>query len=179
MALPSTLYRFDIDLSDVDRGVYAPHTLRLAQHPSETLDFLLTRLLAYLLEWEDGLEFGPGLCVSEAPALSRVEPGGRTRLWIDVGNPSPERIHKASKASDRVLIYTYKDPTLLRRSVEGQRVHRAADIEVVALERAFLDALAARLQRQNAWTVVRTEGVVYVTAGDATVEGRPERAPLA
>lgn len=178
MALTSTLYRFEIDLSDVDRGVYEHCALRIARHPSETMDFMLTRLLAYLLEYEEDLAFSRGLCVPDEPALLVPGPTGAPRLWIDVGNPAPERIHKASKAAERVVIYTYKDVDLLLRSVAGERIHRAEAIAVVPLPRDLLAALGERVERSNDWTVVRTEDVLYVTAGNDTIEATLTQRPL-
>ncbi len=176
MALTPTLHRFTIDLSDVDRGVYERLDLRVAQHPSETVDSLVTRVIAYCLELEDGLQMGPGVCVGDEPALHVPDPMGGTRLWIDVGSPSPERIHKASKASGRMCIYTYKDVDVFLRSLQGHRIHRAEHIELVSIPRSIL---SVPVERHNDWTVVHTEGALYVTVGSRTYEGALRRLTLA
>ena len=106
---PATLYRFRLDVSDVDRGFYEPLDLRVPMHPSETEDFLITRVLAYALNYESGMEFSRGLSTPDEPAISLPGDRGGLALWIDIGNPLARRIHKASKAADRVRIYTYKD----------------------------------------------------------------------
>ena len=129
MALPSTMHRFTIDVSDVDRGVYDTVDMRVAQHPSETGLYLVTRVIAYALHLSDGVEMSrAGLCDPSDPPLFAQDLTGRMTLWIDVGQPSPERLHKATKAADSVWVYTYKNPVLLVDAVAKTTVHRAADI---------------------------------------------------
>lgn len=166
MALTSTLYRFKIDASLVDRGVYETLDIRAARHPSETEEFLLTRVIAFALNMEDGLEFSKGLCDPDEPAIKRVSPGGETLAWIEIGNPAAARLHKASKACRRVAVYTYKDPQNILRECEGQRVHRAADIEIFAIDPKFLKAVAATLDRVNTWSLLANDGELTLTIGD-------------
>ena len=166
MALSSTLYRFRIELSDVDRSLYQAFDLRMAKHPSENEIYLVTRLLAYLLSFEDGLEFTPGLCTDEEPAIFLRDPSsGGFAKWIEIGNPSARRLHKASKAARAVQIYTYKDPAALLRELEGERVHRREAIEAFALEPKFLNTLVASLDRDNKWSVFRQDGTLTVAWG--------------
>jgi uncharacterized protein YaeQ len=178
MALAATLYRFDIELSDVDRGVYAQLELRAAQHPSETARYLLTRVLAYCLSYEEGIEFSRGLGSSEEPAVWIKDLQGTVRAWIEVGTPSAERLHRAMKAVGRVAIFTQHDLELLRRGVRGKNVHRAEEIDVYAIERSVLDALESVLERSNRWSLARTDGEIFLNAGDRTVTTRLERLSL-
>jgi uncharacterized protein YaeQ len=115
MALTSTLYRFQIDLSDVDRNLYQTLEFRAAMHPSESLPFFVTRILAYCLNYREGLEFSPGISAPEEPAIRVMGLTGNRELWIDIGNPTAKRIHKASKSSQEVRIYTHKDAPMLAR----------------------------------------------------------------
>jgi uncharacterized protein YaeQ len=111
-----TLYRFRIELSDLDRSVYDSLDFRVAMHPSETNDFLITRVLAYALNWQEGLEFSAGgLHEAEEPAMKVAGRHGTTALSIEIGNPSAKRLHKNAKAADAIKVYTYKDPSLRRR----------------------------------------------------------------
>src|SRR5438552_923762 len=98
MALPSTLYTLEIDLSDVDRGVYESLALKVARHPSETAEYLITRLLAYCLEYTEGLSFSRGLAEPDEPALAVRDLTGAVTSWIEVGAPDAARLHRASKA---------------------------------------------------------------------------------
>src|SRR3954463_7401554 len=99
MAATATMYHLQIDLSDVDRAVYQALDLRVARHPSETMAYLLTRVIAYCLCYEDGIAFSKGLSTTDEPAVWVKSGDGRLMFWIDVGAPAAERLHKASKAS--------------------------------------------------------------------------------
>src|ERR1700760_2762277 len=98
MALGATIHVFDIELADSDRGVYESFELRVARHPSEAPDYLLTRVLAYCLEYTEGISFSSGLSTPDEPTIAVRDLTGALRVWIDVGAPSAERLHRASKA---------------------------------------------------------------------------------
>ena len=110
MALTATIYTFDIDLADHDRGVYEALALRVARHPSESEEFLVTRVLAYALEFVDGIGFSKGLSDPDESAIAVRDLTGKVRSWIEVGTPDSDRLHRASKAAARVAVYIHKDP---------------------------------------------------------------------
>lgn len=178
MALTATVYHLRVDLSDIDRGVYEQLDLRPALHPSETLRYLLTRTLAYALCFEEGIAFSRGLSYTDEPAVWVRHPDGRVALWVDIGRPAIERLHKASKASERVMVFTHEDPEVLRREARGAKLHRGEDIEVWSIDPALLDALEALVDRNTALTLVHTEGALYVTVAGRTLEGAVTRRPL-
>jgi uncharacterized protein YaeQ len=170
MALPAKILRFEIEVSDVDAGFYEPLSLRVAQHPSETDAYLLTRVIARCLHAGDGVEFSKaGLSDAEEPALIARDLTGRITLWLEVGSPAPERLHKASKAADQVVVYTQKRPDLLLAKLRGATIHRAEDLRLVALDPKVLDQLAGSIARLNSWTLMRSDGVLYITTGDLSV----------
>lgn len=140
--------------------------------------YLLTRVLSYCLLYEEGLSFSKGLSTTDEPAVWLCEPDGRVRVWIDIGRPSAERLHKASKAAARVVVCTTDDPEVLRRAIQGERVHRAEQIEIVTLEKGLLDALEPLMQRSLQWGVVHSGGRIYVTVADRTFEGDVGRTML-
>lgn len=175
MAQPGDLHRFQLELSDVDRGVYETLELRIARHPSEAPPFLLTRVLAYALHHGEGIGFSQGLCVPDEPAVFVRDLTGALTTWIEVGQPSAERLHRATRACPLVLVYTYKDIAILQRNLEGERIHKKDSVEVVAVPPAFLDDVARRLERRNRWTLVRQEDALFLTTPDATYEARLER----
>jgi len=154
MALGSTIYTFDINLADVDRGVYETLNLRVAQHPSETQDYLLTRVMAYCLQYTEGVAFSKGLSDPDEPAIAVRDLTGVLKAWIDIGLPEPARLHRASKAAPQVIVYTHKDPTLW----------------LYALDRDWLTQLVARLERRMQWSLSRSEGQIYLGLGDDTLE---------
>jgi uncharacterized protein YaeQ len=166
MALSATVYHLQIELSDVDRGVYEALDLRLARHPSESMPYLLTRVLAYALLYEEGIAFSKGLAASDEPALWIKDLQGNLRAWIEVGTPSADRLHKASKAAPRVVVFTQHDPRLLRKEAATRAIHKVEQIEVYALEPAFLDELEALTDRNSKWTLSRSDGQLYVTVGE-------------
>jgi uncharacterized protein YaeQ len=180
MALAATVYHLQIDLSDVDRGVYQQLDLRLGRHPSESMAYLLTRVLAYCLCWDEGIAFSKGLSTADEPALWIRDLQGNLRVWIEVGSPSAERLHKAAKASPQVVVFTQHDPALLQRAARDKEkpIHRAAEIAVYALEPSFLEALGALTDRNTRWTLVHTEGVLYVTVGEESLSSAVTRVPL-
>jgi uncharacterized protein YaeQ len=179
VALTATIYNFDIQLADVDRGVYESLALRAARHPSETEEYLLTRVIAYCLEYAEGIGFSKGLAEPDEPALAVRDLTGALRSWIEVGSPDAARLHKASKAAPRVAVYTHKEPAQLVRQLSGERIHRAEALELYAVDRDFLAALAARLERRTAFTLSVTDRQLYLTIGATTITGAVERHSLA
>jgi uncharacterized protein YaeQ len=180
MAQTATLYSFDIELADVDRGVYESLAFRVARHPSETEDYLLTRVLAYCLEYTNGIQFSAqGLSGPEEPALAVRDPTGALRVWIDIGLPDAARLHKASKAAPRVVVYTHKDPARLVRQLAGERIHRLEALELYAIDREFLSALAARLARRMRFDISVSDRQLYLTLGETTLSGVIEPFALA
>jgi uncharacterized protein YaeQ len=168
VALTATIYHFEIDLSDVDRGVYQKLDLRLAQHPSESMRFLLARAIAYCLFYEEGISFSKGLSTTDEPAIWVKDLQGNVTLWLEVGSPSPERLHKASKAAPRVVVVTQHDPEVLKRQLRGREIHRQDEIEIYALAPIFLDAIETKIDRHTRWELVRNEGELYATIGGQT-----------
>ncbi|HEX7186030.1 MAG TPA: YaeQ family protein [Thermoanaerobaculia bacterium] len=172
MALTSTVYNFDISLADVDRGVYETLALRVALHPSESLEFMLTRVLAYCLEYEEGIAFSKGgISEGDQPALWVTTPDGRVKTWIEVGLPDPERLNRASKSAGRVVIYTHRDPATIRRQAAGKRIHRAGEIEIHALDRRFLAELEPKIDRRTSFDLSVTGRQMYLTLGNESFSG--------
>jgi uncharacterized protein YaeQ len=171
MALGSTVYHFEVDLSDVDRSTYTALDLRLARHPSESLRYLLTRTLAYCLSYEEGIAFSKGgLSSSEEPPVAIWDATGVMTAWIDVGSPSAKRLHKASKASARVSVFTHVALPLLIAEAASSPVHRLAEIEIWPLAVDFLDRVAALLDRKHQLALTRSDGMLYLGMDGETFE---------
>ena len=109
MAETATIYNFSIDLSDMDRGVYETLELRVARHPSETAEYMVVRVLAYCLEYQEGITLTEGVSSGHEPALLVRDLTGRVTAWIEVGLPDAARLHRASKLAGRVAVYTHRD----------------------------------------------------------------------
>jgi uncharacterized protein YaeQ len=171
LALNATIYSFAVTLNDADRGVYETLEFRVARHPSETEEFLLTRVLAYCLEYREGLAFSSGLSDPDAPALAVRDLTGAVTSWIEVGTPEAARLHKATKAAPRVAVYSHKPVGTLLARLDAERVHRSEAIEVYEVERALLDGLVARLGRRMRLDIAVTDRHLYVSLGDETLSG--------
>jgi uncharacterized protein YaeQ len=171
VALTATIYNFDIQLSDVDRGVYEAISVKAARQPSETEEYLVTRVLAYCLEFADGITFTKGIADPDEPAIVVRDLTGAVQVWIEIGSPDAARLHKASKASPRTVVYTHKDPQGLLRQLAGERIHRAESLEIRAFDRALIDAIVTRIDRRTAIALAVTERHLYVTIGDETLDG--------
>ena len=179
MALTATVHHVQVTLSDVDRAVYEKLDLRMARHPSERARYMLTRLLAYCLSYEEGIAFSKGgLSSTDEPPIAIHDPTGILVAWIDVGAPSAERLHKASKAARRVALFTHTEPRLLEQEAATRAIHRVEAVEVWRFEPSFLDALEQVIGRNSVIEVVRNEGKVYVTAEGKVKEGDLTRVSL-
>lgn len=184
MALTATMRRFEIELADSDRGVYETLDLRAAQHPSESDRYLVARVIARCLEHDPdapggaGVDFTRGLAADDEPALWQRDLRGDLKAWIEVGSPSPDRLHKAGKTGARVVVYAWKLPEQLARDVAARGVHRQDELTILALDPAFLDAVAGTLDRANEWQLSVSGGSLYLTIRDRLYESAITRVPL-
>jgi len=175
VALTATIHTFDIELADSDRQVYESLALRVARHPSESAEYLLTRVLAYALEFTEGIEFSRGLSEPDEPAIAVRDLTGVIRSWIDIGAPEAARLHRASKAVPRVAVYTHKDPAQLVARLAGGRIHRVEALELYAIDRELIGVLAARLERRMAWSLSVSDRDLYVSIDADTFSGPVSR----
>jgi uncharacterized protein YaeQ len=171
MALGATIYNFEIELADGDRGVYESLALRVPRHPSESEEYLVTRLLAYLLEYAEGIAFSRGVSEPDEPAIVVRDLTGAITAWIEVGTPDAARLHRASKAARRVAVYTHKDPAQFLKQLAGERIHNPDALELYAIDRALVGALVARLDRRVAMSVSVTDRELYVSIGAENLTG--------
>jgi uncharacterized protein YaeQ len=171
VALTATVYNFDVQLSDVDRNVYETLNFRAARQPSETEEYLATRVLAYCLEYTDGIAFTKGLAEPDTPALEVRDLTGALKAWIEVGAPDAARLHKASKASPRVVVYTGKDPAKLVAQFAGERIHRAERLEIYGIDASFVAQFVERLERRTEFQLSVADRHLYLTIGGDTLEG--------
>ena len=168
MALTATIYNLTIDLADIDRSVYETLELRIARQPSETAEYMLVRVLAYCLEYQEGIALTEGVAAGGEPALVVRDLTGQITAWIEVGMPDAARVHRGSKLAGRVAIYTHRDIRQVLAQFAGEKVHKSEGIPVFAFARDFVDAVAGLLERRTAMSVSITERELYVTVADRT-----------
>jgi uncharacterized protein YaeQ len=178
MAQGATVYNFTVRLADADRGVYETLNLRLARHPSETAEYLLTRLLAYCLEYAEGIVWSKGLADPDEPAIAIRDLTGVLQTWIDIGAPEAARLHKAAKAARRVAVYAHRELDSWLARLAGERIHKAEAVEVYEVDRQFLAGFVARLERRMDFDLSVAERTLYLSVGDATLTGSLTRHSL-
>lgn len=171
MALTSTMYTLQVQLAHVDRSVYETLEFRMAMHPSESPEYFVARLLAYCLEYEEGIGFSKGVSDPDEPTISVRDLTGTITTWIEIGLPDAARLHKASKAAPQVVVYTHKDPAVWQRQLAGERIHKVERIRCVVLDRDLIAALVERLDRRLQLELSVTDGELFVNLGGATLTG--------
>ncbi len=162
MAQTATVYSFSIQLSDIDRGVYEAFDLRVARQPSETAEYMLTRLLAYCLEYREGITLTEGVAAGDEPAVLVRDLTGRVTAWIEVGAPDAERLHRGSKLAGVAAVYTHRDIGLLQNQLAGRKIHRVADIPIYEFGSGFIKTVAPLIERRSVLSLSITERQLYL-----------------
>jgi uncharacterized protein YaeQ len=179
MALTATIYNFEIDLADHDRGLFESLALRVAKHPSESEEYLWTRVLAYALEYDDGIEFSKGgISEPDDPAIAVRDLTGACRTWIEIGTPDAARLHKAARSAPRVVVYVHKDPAQWLSRLAGAPLPRAERIEMFAIERTLIARLVPHLERRVAMSLSVSDRELYVSIGSESLVGKKARLSL-
>jgi uncharacterized protein YaeQ len=178
VALTATIYNFDVELADHDRGIYESIALRVAQHPSESAEYLIARVLAYLLEYRQGLEFSRGVSDPDEPTIFIRDLTGKLTTWIDIGTPDSARLHRASKAAARVVVYCHKEGAQWLKGLAAAGIHRADQIELYGFDRAFIADMVSRLERRVAFSMSITDREMYLSIGSDNITGKVERLRL-
>jgi uncharacterized protein YaeQ len=162
MAQPSTTYKVELNLTDLDRSVYENLRFTVARHPSETEERLAARLIAYALFYHEQLAFGRGLSDVDEPALWEKSLDGRVLHWIEVGQPNSERITWCSRRAERFTLVAYGNLRVWQ-SKELDPVRSLKNINVVALGQEALTALALELPRSLSWSLMISDAELFVT----------------
>ena len=170
MALPSTIYRFTMQLSDVDRGVYETLQATVARHPSETEERLVARLLAYALFFEPELVFSKGVGSGDEPDLWLKGPDGRVLLWVEVGVPEAERLIKAGRHAERVALIACGRVLPAWEQQHLPKLKGVSNLSVISFDQTFINSLVSTLDRSINWAVTISDGNLYINVGDETLE---------
>jgi len=170
LALTATIYNISVELNDIDRGVYETLELRVARQPSETAEYMLMRVLAYALEYTEGIALTEGVAAGDEPAVIVRDLTGQVTGWIEVGMPDSDRLHRASKLSGRVAVYTHRDIRQVLSQLEGKKIHRGETIPIYAFERKFVDQLVELLDRRTKLSLTMTERHLYVEIAGRSFE---------
>ena len=184
MALKSTIFKANLQIADIDNSYYADHTLTLARHPSETDERMMVRLCALALQAHtlnsvcngDGtLAFGAGLSDPDEPDVWLRDFTGRTRVWIEVGQPEDKPLIKACGKSDQVLLYCFNHAAeVWWRSMES-KLSRPQNLRVYRVPTLASQALIPLAQRSMQLQATVQEGTLTLGDASTTVDIEPVR----
>lgn len=161
MALKSKICKLTIALSDLDRNFYDTLNLTIAQHPSETLERMMVRILVFCINAQPGLEFSKGLSAVEEPDLWVRTLDGQTRMWLDVGEPSAERIKKATRLAPAVKVYSFNSKSSVWWN-QGREKFAQLKVSIFQLQWERIQTLAALQQRTMEISVTIAESSAYI-----------------
>ena len=174
MSIKATVYKLELQISDLDRHYYQTHKLTLAQHPSETEQRMMVRALAFALHADDALAFGRGLSSEDEPDIWRRDLTGEIELWIDVGQPDESRIRRACGRARKVVIYTYSGHgAQVWWDKNGASLARNKNLEVINLPGPVCQNLAALAGRTMNLQCIIQEGQVQLMDAATMVEIEP------
>jgi uncharacterized protein YaeQ len=174
MALKPKIYKSRITLSDIDRNYYNTLNLTIAQHPSETLERMMVRVLAFCINAQEHLAFTKGLCAVDEPDIWVRTLDGQLALWIDVGEPSVDRIKKATRLSPAVKVYSFNSKSDVWWN-QGRARFNELTVSVFRFQWESIQALAALVQRTMDLSITITGDSAYVAAesGECEVSWEP------
>ena len=170
MALKATIFKAELQVSDLDRSHFATHALTIARHPSETDERMMVRLLAFALDADDYLEFGRGLSAEDEPDLVKRDLTGAIELWIDVGLPPEREIRKAAGRARQVKVYTYGGRSAdLWWEQNREALARLGNLSVVDIPDEIAGAVEAMAERSMKLDVTIQEGQLWLSGGGDTL----------
>ncbi len=183
MAKSATIYKVCLNLSDVDNNVYEELESRVAQHPSESSTRLAARMIAYIalygLDTQNPISFGRGLSEVQEPALWRRDLSGEILQWVELGAPTAERMHQATKQADDVRLVCYKPPSSLSKEFAKKKIHRQSEVKVYFLDSNLCKSLGESLERTSHWSVICHDESLQLTVDetDYVLEWRATQLP--
>jgi uncharacterized protein YaeQ len=170
MALKSTIFKAELQISDMDRNYYGDHSLTIARHPSETDERMMVRILAFALHAHEALTFGDSIGNDDEPTLRQKDLTGAIQVWIDVGQPDEKRIRKACGRAARVFIFAYggHGVDVWLNQIRGN-LERSKNLSIINLPASAPQALARLAQRGMKLQFTIQSGQVWVTDDHETV----------
>jgi uncharacterized protein YaeQ len=168
MALTATIYNLRIELADIDRSIYETLNVCIPRHPSETIEYMFMRVIAYCLEYCDGIMLTQGVAAGDEPAVLVRDLTGRITAWIEVGMPDTERLHRGLKLAGRAAVYTHRDVQKVLTQISATNIDRLATVPVYEFHRAFVDEVARLIERRSELAISITERELYLEISGRT-----------
>ncbi|HEX4763889.1 MAG TPA: YaeQ family protein [Usitatibacter sp.] len=174
MALKSTIFKAELQVSDLDRNHFATHSLTIARHPSETDERMMVRLLAFALNADERLEFGRGLSAEDEPDLVKRDLTGAIELWIDVGLPDEREIRKAAGRAKAVKVYVYGGRGAgLWWAQNEAALARTGNVSVFEIPESVADSVSALAARNMRLDCTIQDSQVWLAANGETLHFEP------
>lgn len=171
MALKATIFKADVSISDMDRHYYQDHNLTIARHPSENDQRMMLRLIAFILNAHEQLQFTKGLCDVEEPDLWQKSFADEIELWVELGQPSEQRIKKGTNQSQQMLIYSYQDNSFDEWWKKEQNKLRQKDnLSVYTVPAELADELTAVTERNMQIQATIQDGQLWLTVNNNQLE---------
>ena len=171
MALKATIFKADVSISDMDRHYYQDHNLTIARHPSENDQRMMLRLIAFILNAHEQLQFTKGLCDVEEPDLWQKSFADEIELWVELGQPSEQRIKKGTNQSQQMLIYSYQDNSFDEWWKKEQNKLRQKDnLSVYTVPAELADELTAMTERNMQIQATIQDGQLWLTVNNNQLE---------
>ncbi len=175
MALKATIFKADISISDMDRNYYNDHNLTIARHPSENDSRMMLRLIAFIANAHEHLQFTKGLSDDDEPDLWQKNYSNETEVWIELGQPSEQRIKKGCNQSQQMLIYSYADNSFeVWWKKEGSKLQLRKNLSVFTLSEELATTLANSVQRAMQIQVTVQDGQMWLTIESAGITNSVE-----
>ncbi|MCF6208533.1 MAG: YaeQ family protein [Ghiorsea sp.] len=175
MAIKSTIYKVDVQVSNMDTYYFEEHNLTLARHPSENEGRMMIRLLAFALNAHEYMDFTKGLCADDEPDLWQKSLSDEIEVWIDLGQPDEKRIRKACGRAKQVVIYTYNYRSALTwwEQVKS-KLSRFDNLKVIVLTDETVSAMAAMAKRNMQLQYTIQDGEILLSDGEHSVNIEPQ-----
>ena len=167
MAQTATVYNLTIDLADMDRNTYESISLRIARQPSETAEYMLVRVLAYCLEYRDGIVLTEGVAAGNDPAIVVRDLTGQITAWIEVGLPDAARLHRGMKLAGQAAVYTHRDVRKLISQLSSGKIYKSEEIPIYAFDPAFVDGIAPLIERRTGFSLSVTDRELYMNIAES------------
>ena len=170
MALKSTIYKAELNISDMDRGYYADHNLTIARHPSETDERMMIRVLAFAIHASERLSFGKGISDTEEPDFWLKDYTDAIQLWGEVGQPEDRRLLKACGRAEQVVVYSFAHASSIWWKQINSRLDRAKNLQIKNIPSATSQELAKLAQRNMQLQCTIQDGQIWLSGGDESVQ---------
>lgn len=174
MAQKATIFKIDLSISDMDRHYYADHNLTIARHPSENNQRMMLRILAFMFNAGEELSFTKGLSETDDPDLWQKTLTDEIKLWIELGQPSEQRIKKGCNQSEHMMIYSYATGAFYQWwQKEENKLNLRKNLSIITIDEVVGDTLAELIERQLSIQCSISEGQAWLTIGEHSIEVTP------